>query len=102
MSIYKDCDIRGIYETEITAAECYKIGRALATMCPGKILCGGDVRLSTPELKGALMHGDRQPQSAQIQRREIHDRPFSGDPACDRQAAFHRGERQLCRKSGFS
>ena len=57
MSIYKDCDIRGIYETEITAAECYKIGRALATMCPGKILCGGDVRLSTPELKGALIDG---------------------------------------------
>lgn len=57
MSIYKDCDIRGIYEKEITAAECYKIGRALATMCPGRILCGGDVRLSTPELKGALMDG---------------------------------------------
>ena len=57
MSIYKDCDIRGIYQKEITADECFKIGRALATMCPGKILCGGDVRLSTPELKGALIEG---------------------------------------------
>ena len=57
MSIYKDCDIRGIYEKEITAADTYKIGRALATLCPGKILCGGDVRLSTPELKGALLKG---------------------------------------------
>jgi len=57
MSIYKDCDIRGIYEKEITAAECYKIGRALATMCPGRILCGGDVRLSTPELKASLIEG---------------------------------------------
>ena len=56
MSIYKDCDIRGIYETEITAAECYKIGRALATLAPGKILVGGDVRLSTPELKDALLN----------------------------------------------
>ena len=57
MSIYKDCDIRGIYEKEITAADTYKIGRALATLAPGKILVGGDVRLSTPELKGALVKG---------------------------------------------
>ena len=57
MSIYKDCDIRGIYEKEITAADTYKIGRALATIAPGKILCGGDVRLSTPELKAALIEG---------------------------------------------
>ena len=57
MSIYKDCDIRGIYEKEITAADTYKIGRALATLAPGKILAGGDVRLSTPELKEALVKG---------------------------------------------
>ena len=57
MSIYKDCDIRGIYGKELTAEDTYKIGRALATLCPGKILVGGDVRLSTPELKGALMDG---------------------------------------------
>ena len=57
MSIYKDCDIRGIYSSEITAEESYKIGRALASMCPGKILVGGDVRLSTPELKAALTEG---------------------------------------------
>jgi len=57
MSIYKDCDIRGIYGRELTAEDTYKIGRALATLAPGKILVGGDVRLSTPELKGALMRG---------------------------------------------
>lgn len=57
MSIYKDCDIRGIYKKEITAADTYKIGRALATLAPGKILAGGDVRLSTPELKAALVKG---------------------------------------------
>ena len=57
MSIYKDCDIRGIYPAEIRGDECYRIGRALATLAPGKILLGGDVRLSTPELKDALMQG---------------------------------------------
>ena len=57
MSIYKDCDIRGIYPSEITGNESYLIGRALATDCPGKILAGGDVRLSTPEIKGELMRG---------------------------------------------
>lgn len=57
MSIYKDCDVRGIYGREITAPECRKIGRALATMAPGKFLLGGDLRLSTPELKSALQEG---------------------------------------------
>ena len=57
MSIYKDCDVRGVYGREITAPECRLIGRALATMAPGKILLGGDLRLSTPELKRALMEG---------------------------------------------
>lgn len=57
MSIYKDCDIRGIYGRELTAEDTYKIGRALATLSPGKILVGGDVRLSTPELKDALVKG---------------------------------------------
>ena len=57
MSIYKDCDIRGIYGRELTAEDTYKIGRALATLSPGKILVGGDVRLSTPELKERLICG---------------------------------------------
>lgn len=58
MSIYKDCDIRGIYPSEITEESVYKIGRALATMHPGaKLLIGGDVRLSTPSLKKELIRG---------------------------------------------
>ena len=58
MSIYKDCDIRGIYPCEITEDAAYKIGRALATMNPGANLrVGGDVRLSTPSLKAALIRG---------------------------------------------
>ena len=57
MSIYKDCDVRGVYGSELRADEVYKIGRALATLAKGKILVGGDVRLSTPELKRALVRG---------------------------------------------
>lgn len=57
MSIYKDCDIRGIYPKEITAEEVYHIGRALATKSQGKFYVGGDVRTSTPELKKALVQG---------------------------------------------
>ncbi len=58
MSIYKDCDIRGIYQREFTARDAHSIGRALAVLCEGRrILVGGDVRLSTPELKGALIDG---------------------------------------------
>lgn len=58
MSIFKDCDIRGIYPTEIEADAAYKIGRALATLHPGARMCvGGDVRLSTPELKAAFIRG---------------------------------------------
>lgn len=58
MSIYKDCDIRGIYQKEITARDANQIGHALAALLDGRrILVGGDVRLSTPELKNALIDG---------------------------------------------
>ena len=58
MSIYKDCDIRGVYPGEIDANAAYTAGRALATLHPGaRIAVGGDVRLSTPELKAALIRG---------------------------------------------
>ena len=32
MSIYKDCDIRGVVGSELTAADASDIGRALATL----------------------------------------------------------------------
>jgi len=59
MSIYKDCDIRGIYGRELTAEDTWKIGRGLGAMIPenGVFRVGGDVRLSTPELKEALIRG---------------------------------------------
>ena len=58
MSIYKDCDIRGIYQKELTVQDANQIGHALAALLDGRqILVGGDVRLSTPEIKGALIDG---------------------------------------------
>ena len=58
MSIYKDCDIRGVYPGEIDEAEVYRAGRALATLHPGaRVAVGGDIRLSTPALKAALIDG---------------------------------------------
>ncbi len=60
MSIYKECDIRGVYPSEFDENDAYKIGRAVGTMMPGAILAiGGDVRLSTPVLKERLTAGLR-------------------------------------------
>lgn len=59
MSIFKDCDIRGIYGKELTGSDAYRIGRGLSAMLrPGAVMrVGGDVRLSTPELKEQLILG---------------------------------------------
>lgn len=58
MSIFKDCDIRGIYDKEFFPEDAYRVGRALARMTRGGSFCvGGDVRLSTPALKARLIRG---------------------------------------------
>lgn len=58
MSIYKDCDIRGIYGEEFDEEDAYLIGKAVGTLHRGKTLAvGGDVRLSTPVLKKYLIQG---------------------------------------------
>ena len=58
MSIYKDCDVRGVYPDEIDEAAANAVGRALATLHPGARICvGGDWRLSTPALKAAFISG---------------------------------------------
>jgi len=58
MSIFKDCDIRGVYPGEIDEGAAYAVGRALATLHPGASMAvGGDHRLSTPALKAALVRG---------------------------------------------
>lgn len=59
MSIFKDCDIRGVYPAELSVEDAYRIGRGLGAMLPsgGVMRVGGDVRLSTPELKAELIRG---------------------------------------------
>ncbi|MHB1458300.1 MAG: phosphomannomutase/phosphoglucomutase [Armatimonadota bacterium] len=58
MSVYKACDIRGIYGTDLTDDDAYLIGRAAgALLTDREIVVGGDVRVSTPPLKEALIKG---------------------------------------------
>lgn len=58
MSIFKDCDIRGVYKEELDEASAYEIGRALGTTMEGKtMVVGGDARVSTPALKESLIKG---------------------------------------------
>lgn len=59
MSIFKDCDIRGIAFEEITEETAHHIGRAFASLFPEgtSFVVGGDVRTHTPILKGALIEG---------------------------------------------
>jgi phosphomannomutase/phosphoglucomutase len=60
MSIYKDCDIRGVYGDDLDEAIAHGVGRAVGTLRPGALLVvGGDVRVSTPALKAALIEGLR-------------------------------------------
>lgn len=58
MSIYKDCDIRGIYGEELVEAEAYEIGRAVGSILHGKtVLLCGDARFSTNGLKEKMEEG---------------------------------------------
>ena len=58
MGIFKACDIRGVYQEELTKETALDIGRAIGTkIAGGAVLVGGDVRISTPELKEALIGG---------------------------------------------
>jgi len=61
MSIFKDCDIRGIVPEEINEEITYAIGWAFGSLFPegGLLVVGGDVRLHTPSLKEALIEGLR-------------------------------------------
>ena len=58
MSIFKECDIRGVYGQELDDATGLRLGRALSTHLAGReVVVGGDLRPSTPALKGALIAG---------------------------------------------
>jgi phosphomannomutase / phosphoglucomutase len=58
MSIFKACDIRGIYPEDINQDIIYKIGVVLGKrLIDKKAVVAGDIRNSTPELKEALIKG---------------------------------------------
>ncbi len=56
MSVFKSCDIRGLYDQEITPAFARDFGQAVGTALEGgRVVVGGNARPSTPILKGALL-----------------------------------------------
>ncbi|MGC8777283.1 MAG: phosphomannomutase/phosphoglucomutase [Candidatus Caldatribacteriaceae bacterium] len=59
MSIFKDCDIRGVVPEEFQEETAYLIGRAFASLLPraSRIVVGGDVRTHTPALREAIIRG---------------------------------------------
>jgi phosphomannomutase/phosphoglucomutase len=58
MSIFKACDIRGVYPRELDERHAFLIGRAIASELRGAdCALGGDVRPSTPALKSAVCEG---------------------------------------------
>src|ERR1700683_4785592 len=60
-TIFREYDIRGIAETELTTAGVVQLGRALGTLLRRKsgprINLGRDCRLSSPRLHDALLEG---------------------------------------------
>jgi len=60
-AIFREYDIRGIAQTELTPPVVHKIGQAYGTFVLGrgvdKVLIGGDVRLSTPVIREDLIRG---------------------------------------------
>lgn len=60
MSIYKACDIRGVYGEELDEEIALRLGGAIGSLLEkGEVLVGGDVRVHTPPLKEALIRGLR-------------------------------------------
>lgn len=58
MSVFKACDVRGVYPGELDSVLAGDLGRAVGTaLSGGRVVVGGDVRTSTPELKAALIAG---------------------------------------------
>jgi phosphomannomutase/phosphoglucomutase len=58
MTIFKTCDIRGVYGSELDKETAHRLGRAVgARMQSREVVVGGDLRISTPALKEALILG---------------------------------------------
>src|SRR5438093_11110182 len=56
--IFKAYDIRGIYPTDLDESAAYAIGRAFVTFLKaGEVLVGRDMRLSRPQIFGAVTRG---------------------------------------------
>jgi len=61
MSIYKECDIRGVYGESLDEEKAFLIGRAVGSVLTGKeLVVGGDVRISTPAMMKNLIKGLRE------------------------------------------
>ena len=56
---WKPCDLRGVFPEAVSPALFHRIGRAVATLLPlsARFVVAGDYRLSTPDLKHALIDG---------------------------------------------
>jgi phosphomannomutase len=90
ISIFKAYDIRGIYPTELDEDTAYRVGRAFITFLestlnksPLEIGVSNDMRLSSPQIKGALIHGMLD--SGAI----VYDIGFSTTPSFYYAIAFH-------------
>ena len=58
MSIYKECDIRGIYRQELDIEKAGLIGKSVGTILKGgNVVVAGDARNSTKDLKESLIAG---------------------------------------------
>jgi len=58
MSIFKACDIRGVYPDELDEPTAEAIGRVIGSeLAGGNCVLGGDIRPSTPGLKDAVSRG---------------------------------------------
>ena len=58
MSVFKSCDIRGVYGDELTPTFAFDLGRAVGTILDGgQLVVGGEARPSMSHLKGALSDG---------------------------------------------
>ncbi len=58
MSVFKAYDIRGVYGEEWTAETAYLVGRCIpAKLAAKRVLVARDARLSSPEIRDALVRG---------------------------------------------
>jgi phosphomannomutase/phosphoglucomutase len=58
MSIFKTCDIRGVYGKELDEDTAYRLGRAVGSrLMEQEVVIAGDLRPSTPALKQSLTQG---------------------------------------------